>query len=167
MIVVGPHRCRPLAASTVRHNHFILSGAYKRAVRWRWVSVSPIPQAQPPAAPRPNPSPPTPEQAARIVTAAWRDPDWGTLVWLAMTTGPRRGELCALRWSAVSLVEGRETLWLRRAIRKTPEGSAEGDLKTHQQRRIALDAETAAVLREHRAWCDHRPAGGGSHAVVA
>jgi integrase len=109
--------------------HFVLSGAYKRAVRWRWVSVSPIAQAEPPAAPTPNPAPPTPEQAARIVNAAWRDPDWGVLVWVAMTTGARRGELCALRWSAVALAEGRETMWLRRAIRKTVDGLAEGDLK--------------------------------------
>ena len=29
-----------------------------------------------------------------------QDPDWGMLVWLTMTTGARRGELCALRWSA-------------------------------------------------------------------
>jgi hypothetical protein len=48
------------------------------------------------------------------------------------------------RWSAVSLVEGRETMWLRRAIRKTTGGLVEGDLKTHQQRRVALDAETAS-----------------------
>jgi len=54
----GPHACRPLAASTVRHVHFILSGAYKRAVRWRWVAVSPVAQAEPPAAPKPNPAPP-------------------------------------------------------------------------------------------------------------
>ena len=157
----GPHRCRPLGAWTIRHIHFILSGAYKRAVRWRWVAASPIAQAEPPAAPKPNPAPPTPEEAARLVNAAWRDPDWGTFVWVAMTTGPRRGELCALRWAAVSLVDGRESLWLRRAIRKTPDGPAEGDLKTHQQRRIALDAETAAVLRDHRARCETRAAEGG------
>ncbi|HEX2300096.1 MAG TPA: integrase, partial [Pseudonocardiaceae bacterium] len=32
----GPHRCRPLGATTIRHMHFILSGAFKRAVRWKW-----------------------------------------------------------------------------------------------------------------------------------
>jgi integrase len=54
-------------------------------------------------APTPNPRPPTAAEAARIVNEAWRDPDWGTLVWVAMTTGARRGELCALRWSHVDL----------------------------------------------------------------
>ena len=149
-----PHRCKPMSASSIRHMHFILSGAYKRAVRWRWVSASPVGQAEPPAAPTPNPKPPTSTQAAQIVNEAWKDAEWGTLVWIAMTTGARRGELCAVRWSAVDLQDGRETLWLHRAIGRSDAGWAEGDLKTHQQRRIALDAETAAVLREHRAMWD-------------
>ena len=60
-----------------------------------------------------------------------------------MTTGARRGEMCAIRWSAVNLDEGRESMWLRHAIRK---GSRrrweEAELKTHQRRRLALDSET-------------------------
>ncbi|MGB8257058.1 MAG: integrase, partial [Pseudonocardiaceae bacterium] len=83
----GQHRCRPLGATTIRHMHFILSGAYKRAVRWKWVSVNPLHQAEPPAAPVPNPHPPSASEAARIVNEAWKDPDWGALIWLAMTTG--------------------------------------------------------------------------------
>ena len=74
-----------------------------------------------------------------------------------MTTGVRRGELCAIRWSSVDLDEGRETIWLRRAIRRDPDRRwVEGDLKTHQQRRIALDAETVEVLREHIERCRAR-----------
>jgi integrase len=99
----GPHRCRPLGATTIRHMHFILSGAYKRAVRWTWVMDSPLRQAEPPAAPVPNPHPPSASEPARIVNEAWRDPDGGALIWLAMTTGARRGELCALRWSRIDL----------------------------------------------------------------
>lgn len=148
-----PHVCRPLGATTIRHMHFILSGAYRRAVKWRWVSVNPVGQAEPPTAPVPNPKPPTVEDAARIVNEAWRDPDWGTLVWVAMTTGARRGELCALRWWQVELDPERAVLWLRRAISHTADGWIEGDLKTHQQRRIALDPETAIVLAEHRDRC--------------
>jgi integrase len=153
-----PHVCRPLGATTVRHMHFIISGAYRRAVRWKWVSISPVTQTGPPAAPVPNPKPPSAGDAARIVNEAWVDPDWGTLVWVAMTTGVRRGELCALRWSHVELDPERAVLWLRRAISHSAEGWIEGDLKTHQQRRVALDPETAAMLTEHRDRCQARAA---------
>ncbi|MGH3802282.1 MAG: tyrosine-type recombinase/integrase, partial [Pseudonocardiaceae bacterium] len=146
-------RCRPLGATTIRHMHFILSGAYKRAVRWKWVTVNPLRQAEPPAAPMPNPHPPSAAEAARIVNEAWKDPDWGTLIWLAMTTGARRGELCALRWSCIDLTPGRAVMWLRCAISKSVDGWAEGDLKTHQQRRVALDQETVQVLSEHQVRC--------------
>ncbi len=152
----APHRCRPLGATTIRHMHFILSGAYKRAVRWKWVTVNPLPEAEPPAAPVPNPHPPSASEAARIVNEAWKDPDWGALIWLAMTTGARRGELCALRWSRLDLTTARAVMWLRCAISKGMDGWAEGDLKTHQQRRVALDPETVEVLIEHQDRCRAR-----------
>jgi integrase len=65
--------------------------------------VSPVDSAQPPAPPRPNPSPPSAEDAARILTEAWMEQSWGTLLWVAMTTGACRGELCALRRTDVDL----------------------------------------------------------------
>ena len=150
------HECKPLGATTVRHMHFILSGAYKRAVRWRWVATNPCSQAAPPAAPVPNPRPPTVDEAARIINAAWRDADWGTLVWVAMTTGARRSELCALRWAHVDLSASRAVLWLYRALSHGEAGWVEGELKTHQQRRVALDPATVAVLAEHRKRCAAR-----------
>jgi integrase len=141
------HACQPLAASTVRQIHWILSGAYERAVRWNWVAVSPIGAAEPPAMPTPNPSPPSAADAARILTEAWKEPAWGTLLWLAMTTGARRGELCALRRSDVDLDAGAltigESTYGRRTTMKTK------DTKSHQQRRIGLDEATVTILREH------------------
>ena len=142
-----PHVCKPLSASTVRQIHFVLSGAFRKAVRWRWVSTNPVSQAEPPPAPKPDPQPPTAEEAARLIQEAWRDPDWGTLVWLTMTTGARRGELCALRWSRVDLATG--TVIFRRGIGQDGTELWEKDTKTHQQRRVTIDPETVAVLTEH------------------
>lgn len=56
----GPHVCRPLGASVVRHVHFLLSGAFERAVRWRWVGINPVTMATPPAARRRPPRRPDP-----------------------------------------------------------------------------------------------------------
>jgi integrase len=152
-----PHVCQPLSAATIRQIHFFLNSAYKRAVRWRWVAVNPVAQAEPPAATKPNPRPPTAEEAARIVTAAWEDPDWGTFVWLAITTGARRGELCAVRWSNVDL--DRALLVIRQSVAKDGRGGWYlKDTKTHQQRRVALDSETVEILREQRSRYERRVA---------
>jgi integrase len=82
------------------------------------------------------------------------DPDWGMFVWLTMTTGVRRGELCALRWSHVDLLTG--ALTVERAIAQDGRYREEKDTKTHQQRRVALDPETAVLLGEHRERCRSR-----------
>jgi hypothetical protein len=74
-----PHVCRPLGESSILYIHQILSGAFRRAVRLRWLSVNPIDFAEPPAAPKANPRPPSVEEAARVVAEAWKDPDWGRL----------------------------------------------------------------------------------------
>lgn len=149
-----PHTCRPLADSSVRQIHGILSGACKRAVRWRWLGANPIAQAEPPSPARPDPRPPTPDQAARIATAAWRDLDWGMLVWLALMTGARRGELCALRWDRLDFTAG--VLTIRASIAQSGAKTWEKDTKTHQQRRITLDDQTLALLRAYLRRCNER-----------
>jgi integrase len=142
-----PHACRPMAVSTVRQIHGILSGAFDRAVRWRWISVTPVAAAEPPPLPRPNPDPPTPEEAARILDEAWKDPDWATFLWTAMTSGARRGELCALRRSHLDKATG--ILWVPTSVSGSRRTMREKDTKTHQRRRVALDRETVALLTEH------------------
>lgn len=102
----GTHACKPLGEAYLRQIHNVLSGAFTRAVKWGWLGVSPIGQADAPTPPTPDPQPPTATQAARIAEEAWGDPDWGMFVWLAMTTGARRGELCALRWDRIDFAAG-------------------------------------------------------------
>jgi integrase len=143
-----PHECKPLAASTVRQLHWILSGAFDRAVRWNWVAVSPLRSAEPPAPPHSNPQPPSPEDAARALNDAWaKDLDWGTFLWLATTTGARRGEMCGLRRSYLDLDEA--ILTIPTSVYGSKDKMREKDTKTHQQRRIALDPDTVEILREH------------------
>lgn len=67
-------------------------------MRWHWIGDNPLSQAESPRSVKHDLHPPTPEQAAAILNAAFTDLPWGVLLWLAMTTGARRGELCALSW---------------------------------------------------------------------
>jgi integrase len=69
------HTCRPLTGSTVRQIHYIINGALERAVRWRHLGLNKAAFAVPPPPNRPDPDPPSPEEAARLLNAAWEDPD--------------------------------------------------------------------------------------------
>jgi integrase len=139
--------------------HFCLSGALTRAVRWRWITVNPLDQAEPPRGSTSDPDPPTSEQAAAILNAAFPDLMWGCFLWLAMTTGTRRGELCALRWDRVDL--DRAVLTIRSSIAQKNTRTWEKDTKTHQQRRVALDADTVSLLRMYQAQCEQNAAAVG------
>ncbi len=147
-----PHECDPLSTSAIRQIHWCLSGALKRAIRWKWITVNPLGQAEPPKAVPADPQPPTPEQAAAIINKSFADLAWGVLVWLAMTTGARRGEICALRWDLLDL--DKAVLSIRTSIAQQSSKTWEKDTKTHQQRRIALDADTVVLLRAYRQHCD-------------
>ena len=143
------HTCRPLAASSIRQCHAVLSSAFAAAVRWGWIAVNPMASAQKPRPPAPDPDPPTSEEAARIVAAAWADdPEWGLLVWAYLVTGARRGEILALRWEHLDLAAG--ILTIRTSASEHGGTTTIKGTKTHQSRRIALDAATLALLVEHR-----------------
>jgi integrase len=66
-------------------------------------------------------------------------------------TGSRRGELCGLRWRDVDL-DGR-VLSVERAISQYGAQRWEKDTKTHRSRRLALDAETVALLTSYKELC--------------
>ncbi len=157
----APHRCRPLAPATIRTLHAILSGTLSMAVRYGWITVNPMDQVVKPRAHRPQPCPPTSAEAARLVAAAFdQDDEWGALVWLVMVTGMRRSELAALRWRNVDLE--RAVVELRAGYVVVGGVGVHKDTKTHQMRRITLDAETVALLVEHHARCAAILAHGGA-----
>ncbi|SDT36357.1 GntR family transcriptional regulator [Jiangella sp. DSM 45060] len=146
-----PHVCKGLGNSTIRQIHWILSGALERAVVWKYLSVNPAEQADKPGLPTPNPQAPTVAESARLILAAWEDdPEWGALVWTKATTGSRRGEMLALRFSdRERRPDTTSVLKVERSIFINDDGLLEEkDTKTHQQRRIVLDPETDAVLDE-------------------
>lgn len=67
---------------------------------------------------------------------------------MAAATGARRSEVIALRWSNLDL--DRSVLTIARGLVVGPDGVVEKGTKTHSIRRIALDAGTVSVLRQHR-----------------
>jgi integrase len=83
-----------------------------------------------------------------VEEATRQDPEWGLYLWLAVVTGARRGEMCALRWSHLDLDAGVIT------VRRNYVWGREKDPKSHQMRRLSIDADTVGLLREHQAECE-------------
>ena len=93
-----------MAPATVRRIHAILSAALGYAVSWGWIERNPAELAHPPKLQRRRARPPVAERVARLLNLAFEvDLEMGIFLWLATTTGARRGELTALRWTAVNL----------------------------------------------------------------
>ncbi len=138
-----------LSARTVRICHTVVRQALEQARRWGLIARSPAVDATPPRHVRREVTPPTVDEVVRILDAAHdEDSSFGAFLWVKSATGCRRGEVCALRWSDVDL--DRAELFVRRAITQVGRDMLEGDTKTHQSRRVALDAATLALLRQHR-----------------
>jgi integrase len=149
LLVDGGRNGRPLAPGSIRRIHGILRRALAQGVRWGWLGVNPAAAASPPRVPMPEIAPPTPAQLAKLQKAIdASDPELGVFVRLSAMTGARRSEVLALRWTDVDLERGVVTIG--RGLVQGPDGLVEKDTKTHQTRRVALDAPTTAVLTDHR-----------------
>ena len=146
----------PLSPATVRQTHAVIRRALNQAMRWGWITTNPASLARPPRVRTRALNPPEPEGVLRLVAEAeLRDPDLACFLLLAATTGARRGELCAIRWSDLDLKAG--SLTISRSIVETPGANLiEKDTKTHSSRRIALDSGSIAALTHHRDRCRRR-----------
>jgi integrase len=145
-----PHQCRPMSARTIRQIHSILSGAFTAAIRWEWIDRNPAGSARLPKARPRTPASPTPQAVAAVITAARQQQldQHALYLWLAAITGARRGELCGLQWADIDLDAGVLHVafsYLVRAGQKMRK-----DTKTHQDRRLAVDPVTCAMLAAHR-----------------
>jgi integrase len=142
----------PLAPNSVMRIHAVLHRALGQAVKWGWLTTNPASAASPP---RPNKHAIVLPEAAdivRLIAAAGDvNPALPLFFRLAVTTGARRGELCALRWTDLDLERGQ--VRISRGLVQAGGRVIEKDTKTHAERRVTLDAGTVDELRLHRARC--------------
>jgi integrase len=136
---------RGLSATSVRRYHSVCSAALNQGVRWGLLERSPAAQASPPRLEPNEPDAPTPEEIKLLIERAEeKDPELATLLFVAATTGCRRGEICGLRWSDVDFEKG--VLLVRRAVSDLPGRVEIRSTKTGHIRKMALDSATLALL---------------------
>jgi integrase len=142
----GAREGRPLSPGTVHRVHVVLHRALAQAVRWEWIWLNPASNASPPRyLPAEIRPPSAPEVAELIAVASEENPSLGVLFLLAATTGARRGELLALRWRDIDLIEG--SIAFQRSLMEGPDGPVLAPTKTRRSHRVALDGSSIASLR--------------------
>jgi integrase len=143
------HVCRPMTPGAVRRVHAILSAALNYAVSWGWIERNPADYAHPPKVGRRRALPPRPEQVAEVLNAAAAtDEELAVFLWLAVTSGARRGELVALQWQNVDFDRGLLRL-SRNYVVRSGQRRLKGT-KTDDERWLSLDALTVELLRTLR-----------------
>jgi integrase len=152
----------PLSPATIRQTHAVIRRALSQAHRWGWIASNSAALASPPRVRTRPVSPPDPSQVLDLIDEAQKlDPDMACFLLLAATTGARRGELCALRWTDIDLDLG-TALIARSLVEGRGSELVEKDTKTHVPRRVALDKASIDELARHHEQCRHRAAACGS-----
>jgi integrase len=139
---------KPLSARTVAHCHRLLHTALARAMNGELVSRNVAAIVRPPTVTAHEvqilAAPQITEVFARLEGHALLP-----IVTVALGTGMRRGELCALRWGSIDLDAG--AIRVERSIEETRAGLREKSPKSrHGRRTIAVSASVIDALRTHR-----------------
>ncbi|MCX6127381.1 MAG: tyrosine-type recombinase/integrase, partial [Proteobacteria bacterium] len=93
------------------------------------------------------------DEASRLEVSAAHDPQWHSLIVVALHTGLRLGELLALQWDDCDLVVGKLTV-----CRSDWQGHI-GTPKSGKERTIPLNQKALSALKRHRhlagpwVWC--------------
>lgn len=143
--------------ATIAKVHAVMRGVLGRAVTDGLASVNAAKDATLPRNRRKRKiEAPTVSQVRELLSSVEDDPVVYTFLYLAATTGARRGELAALQWGDL---DG-ERLLLRRAIAKDRKLGTliTKDIKTHNQRWLTIPPGTAGALAAYRAWLVERGA---------
>jgi integrase len=133
-----------LAPSTVRRMHAVFHRAMEDAVRLGVIQRNIVDLAQ---APRINQSKMrvlSPDDARSLLEASAGD-RFEALYVLALTTGMRRGELFALRWQDIDLIEG--VLWVKATL--NPDRTINEPKTRSSRRRILLTKLAVTALHQH------------------
>ncbi|MEO8696416.1 MAG: tyrosine-type recombinase/integrase, partial [Acidimicrobiales bacterium] len=139
---------RPLSPKSVKNIHTALRRALGDAERLGLIVRNPARLAKPPTYHRPEIETWTADELGGFLDHMQGDRLFAAYMLLA-TTGMRRGEVFGLRWSDVKLNAG--WLSIEQTLTTVDSKLILGATKTaRSRRRIALDAETITVLRDHK-----------------
>jgi len=134
----------------VRNAHVVLHRSFAQAVCWGWIPRNPVSAANRPEVARTVIVPPTPEQVRMLLRSAERaDQELACWLHVAVATGARRGEICALRWGDIDWE--RATVRIERSVSVTKQaGVTVKSTKTGGVRLVSITKQSVQALQCHR-----------------
>ena len=148
LLAGGRRNGKSLSPKAVRNVHGVIHRALRDAMRWDLVVRNVADAADPPRVPHREISAWSGESLRRFLAATADDRLLALWVFVA-TTGVRRGEALALRWSDVDLDAARASI--ARSLAWVGSEATFTEPKTTRSRRVVpLAPETVAAVREHR-----------------
>ncbi len=136
-----------ISSKTVHNVHGLLHNALDNAVRWNLVARNVVDLVSPPRLEKPDIQPLTLKQARDLLETA-RGQHLEVFIALALTTGMRRGELLALRWSDIDFES--HTVYVHRTVDFIARyGYVETEPKMKRSK-LLLPAFVVEMLKVHR-----------------
>ena len=148
-------RRETLSNEMIRHYHRFLSSVFSTAVLWQLLQENPCNRVKPPKAEEKDIPFLDEKGVADLFKALSGAPTvYRTLIQLALATGCRRGEICALQWADIDLE--RSVLSVNQHAQYIPrQGVVISTPKTKKARRsMKLNRATVELLQEFRIWQD-------------
>lgn len=143
---LATYQARGRAGRTVQKHFVVLKGALGQAVQLGLINRNPADAISRPRADHREMQTADEETIQRVLSEC-ADDDLRRLIYVAIQTGLRAGELLGLRWGDVDWENSQ--LHLQRA-RNSFERSGFAEPKAHSRRSVAISAGTIDALREHR-----------------
>ena len=145
------YRGKPIKEKTVQKYLTVVSAVLSDAKRNEIIEKNPARMIDLPDAERKVQEIPTMEEMQKFLSAlCYEEPVFQLFYFLAISTGMRRGELCALRWSDIDLDAG--VISINRTVQNIAgRGTVFTAPKTKRSRRcIKIGPECVQLLREYR-----------------